>query len=460
MHIMKYGRGFTRRHFLQTMGAGFTAGVLAPLWDVIAADGDITKAYPEELLSLDLYTKGKVKAGDSLTADNVDHVKDLLDEISYIQIKQQGRVVDLMPTTTDVWKLNPPSYLEATLKNRGQAKFDEKGNVATQDGKPWIGGNPFPDASEAAQVLAGHNLSWGRYDVAQYCVNEFDMDGDGNEQYHYNFFWCEVAGTGRIALDPKPILRDEGKYLRYQSAVWTYPNDVKGTSILNIWPYDQTQYPDFFGYLPAFKRVRRFPTNQRFEPVIAGSTFYLTDAWMTGDPTLTWGNFKLIGKGPALVCVHDNWQGGRDPEGWAYQRVGGKTGQKFYRTAMQLVPEVFVVELEPTGYPRAPYSKKRIWFDARTMTPMVMNSFDRRGQVWKQWEGGFDTWDKEGNSFKSRLPHPVWSWTHVHSHDIQSDRITIFQQVPRIAGGFETNFNDPDAYEKFTTEAAIRRLGT
>jgi hypothetical protein len=45
---------------------------------------------------------------------------------------------------------------------------------------------------------------------------------------------------------------------------------------------------------------------------------------------------------------------------------------------------------------------------------MVMNSFDRRGQVWKQWEGGFDTWDKNGNT----------------------------------------------AYEKYTTEAAIRRLGT
>ncbi len=206
--------------------------------------------------------------------------------------------------------------------------------------------------------------------------------------------------------------------------------------------------------------MRRFPTNQRFEPVIAGSTFYLTDAWMTGDPHLTWGNFKLVGKGPALCCVHDNWQGGRDPEGWAYERCGGKTGKKFYRTAMQLVPEVFIIELEPTGYPRAPYSKKRIWFDARTMTPMVMNSFDRRGQVWKQWEGGFDTWDKNGNTFKSNLPHPVWSWTHVHSHDIQSDRITIFQQVPEISGGYRTTFNDNTAYEKYTTEAAIRRLGT
>lgn len=460
MHIMKYGKGFTRRHFLQTLGAGFGAGVLAPLWDVIAAEGDITKAYPEELLSLDLYTKGKLKAGDVLSADNVDVVKDLLDEVTYIQIKQQGRLVDLTPTTTDVWKLNPPPYLQATLRNRGQAKFDEKGNVTTLDGKPWIGGNPFPDATEAAQVLAGHNLSWGRHDVTQYCVDEHDLDGDGNEQYHYQFFWVEVATTGRTVLDPKPYLPGHEQFIRHQAAVWTAPNDVKGTSILNNWQYDQTQYPDFFGYLPAFKRVRRFPTNQRFEPVIAGSTFFLTDAWMTGDPTLTWGNFKIVGKGPALCCVHDNWQGGRDPVGWKHEVHGGKTGNKFYRTAMQLLPEVFVIELEPTGYPRAPYSKKRVWFDARTLTPMVMNSFDRRGQVWKQWEGGFDQYKKPNNEFKSNLAEPVWSWTHVHSHDIQSDRITRFEHVPEIAGGFKTTFNDPNAYDSYCTEAAIRRLGT
>ncbi|MBI4697009.1 MAG: DUF1329 domain-containing protein [Gammaproteobacteria bacterium] len=458
MHIKKYDRDYSRRHFLKTMGAGFSAGVLAPLWDVIAAEGDVTKAYPEELLSLDLYTKGKVKAGQTLDASNVDYVKDLLDEISYVQIKQQGRKVDITETVTDIYKLNPPTYLDVTMKNKGQAKFDDKGNVTTLDGKPWIGGNPFPAASTAAEILAGHNLSWGRYDVAQYCVDEWDMDGDGNEQYHYNFWWCEMAGTGRIMLDPKPYFKD-GNILRYQSAVWTAPNDVKGTSILNIWPYDQTQYPDFFGYLPAFKRVRRFPTNQRFEPVIAGSTFFLTDAWMTGDPTLTWGNFKLIGKGPALCCVHGNWQGGRDPENWKHIREGGKSGKKFFRTTMQLVPEVFVVELEPTGYPRAPYSKKRIWFDARTVTPMVMNSFDRRGQVWKQWEGGFDFYEKPNNVFKSRMPHPIWSWTHVHSHDIQSDRITSFEHVPRVAGA-QDGYNDPDAYENYLTESAIRRLGT
>lgn len=470
MHIMKYGPGFSRRHFLQTMGAGFSAGVLRPLWDVIAEDGKIDRAYPEELLDIGAYTKGKVKVGDKLTPDNIDHVKDLMDEITYIQVKQQGRIIDVVATERDVYKLNPPDYLDASLRHKGMAKFDEKGNVVTQEGKPWIGGLPWVNPTEAGQVIAAHNLSWGRYDVAQYCIDEYDMDADGNEQYHYNFWWCEVAGTCRIKQTPTPYMptsmdQTGEKILRYQSAVWTLPNDIKGTSILNIWPYDATQYPDFFGYLPAFKRVRRFPTNQRFEPVIAGSTFYLTDAWMTGDPTLTWGNFKLVGRGPALLGTNGGWSG--EEENWTLGRHGGKTGKKFWNSSFSLVPEVFVVELEPTGYPRAPYSKKRIWYDARTIAPITMNSYDRRGQVWKQWEAGFDNFSKpDGRMWNSEAGAKggMWSWLYVHSHDIQSGRITSFQHTKKVAGGITDSRNfgadGHEAYDKYTTEAAIRRLGT
>ena len=459
MYIRKFGEGFTRRHFLQALGAGATAGVFGPVWDAIAATGDVSKAYPDELLSLSEYTKGRIGPGDVLDASNVELVKDLLDDITYIQISQQGRVVDIAETTTDVTRLNPPAYIEATLRNRGQARLDAKGNVVTQDGQPWIGGNPFPDATTAHQAVAGHTLSWGRNDVSFYCVHETDMDADGNQLYDYEYLFIEYAPVARISLDPKPYDPAHMDKLRYNTILFTSPNDVKGTSLLNIWPYDQTQFPDFFGFLPAFKRVRRFPTNQRFEPIIAGSTFFLTDAWMTGDPFLTWGNFKLVGRQPFLGCVNRAWNGHQDPN-WYHARAGGKTGRKFLRLPMELVPEVFVVEMEPIGYPRSPYSKKRIWFDARTLTPLVMNSYDRRGQVWKQWEGSFDTYDKAGARFDGGQKDAYWSWTHVHSHDVQNDKISILEQVKSISGGYECRVNDPTVYENFCTQAAIRRLGT
>ena len=159
MHVLKYHNRFSRRNFMKSSGALAGAGVLAPLWDVIAADGDASRAYPDEHLSLSVLTKGKINDTDVLDASNVEHVKDLLDPITYIQIAQQGRIVDLYPTTTDIMRINPPEYTEASLSNRGKAIFDEKGNVRTKDGEPWIGGNPFPDARTAQEVLAGHTLS-------------------------------------------------------------------------------------------------------------------------------------------------------------------------------------------------------------------------------------------------------------------------------------------------------------
>ena len=44
--------------------------------------------------------------------------------------------------------------------------------------------------------------------------------------------------------------------------------------------------------------------------------------------------------------------------------VGGPQGGSYYRVGKSLLPEVIVIEGEPTGFPRAPFlSKRRIYFD-------------------------------------------------------------------------------------------------
>ena len=97
--------------------------MLMPLWEAIARSGDVSKAYPDELLSLDAYTKGRVKAGDEITADNVEHVRDLLDTIRYEQVAKMGRRLRVAPTTTDVLRLSPWEYVEATLRRMADSLF-------------------------------------------------------------------------------------------------------------------------------------------------------------------------------------------------------------------------------------------------------------------------------------------------------------------------------------------------
>src|SRR6201997_2036629 len=103
MHLMKYTEGWTRRHFLDQVGRGvFAAGVLSPLIDVIGRHGTVAAAYPPEWLSIEAYTKGKLKPGDVLNAEAVDIVKALLDPGAYYQIKHDACLVALAPSGPDV----------------------------------------------------------------------------------------------------------------------------------------------------------------------------------------------------------------------------------------------------------------------------------------------------------------------------------------------------------------------
>ena len=459
MRIRKYDHGFSRRAFMEKTAKGaIGAGVLTSLWPEIGRTANIGKVYPDELLSIELYTKGKIKPGDVLNPDNVEYVKDLLDPLAYMQVKTMGRKITIVETTKDVTKLHPHEFFEATLRNSGKAQFDANGNVWTTEGKPWIGGHPFPDAKTAEEAMANLSLSWGRHDESVYAVRDWDISPEGAPSYEYDFVWAEQNTVG-LVMDPATPYREGNEdKLRYQGVWFTSPTDTKGTAFLNTWQYDQREFPDLVGYLPAFKRVRRFPTNQRFEPLVPGITFFLSDAWAAGDPYLTWGNYKIVGTQPLLGSVSGCWRG-KKPN-WQKDFHGGPQGRTFTEDFKELCPEVIVLEAEPTGYPRAPVGKKRVYVDVRNQMFVAYLTYDRRGEIWKSFEAGFSQY-VDGDKVQMDGKHPLWSWTHVHSHDIQSNRMSILMHMEEITGGFRNEYNiGTDIYERYLTPQAIRRFGT
>lgn len=457
MRLIRYDRDFSRRHFLRGLAqAAVGAGVLMPLWEAIARDGDASAAYPDELRSIEGYTRGRIKAGDEITAANVEHVRDLLEPIKYEQIARLGRRLRIAPTTTDIMRLSPWEYLEASLRNRGKARFDARGNVVTAEGRPWIGGNPFPDGATALELFAGLTLSWGRHDGSFYAMREYDVGPDGKIAFEYELGWAELSPVARVSMTPKPYWPGREDKLRFQSVFFTAPNDVKGTSFLNVWPYDQNSFPDLYGYVPAFRRIRQFPTDQRFEPLVPGSTLYLSDAWCAGDPLYTWGNYRIVGRGPVLAAVSGGWNA--EDANWAHRTHGGPQGKTFWDTTVELVPEAIVVEAEPIRFPRAPVSRKRVWFDARTQLPIAMITYDRRGQPYHSFDGAFGLYESRGKAVMDGR-HPYWSWAHVHAFDVQTGRMTRLEQVRTIAGGHHSGANDPRLYDKYLTNAALMQLG-
>ena len=457
MRIRKYDRDYSRRRFLELTSKGMLgAGLLAPVWDAVAGNGGFEASYPDELMSIEEYTKGGLKPGDIIDADNVDAVQDLLDPIRFTQIKQMGRKLGVVASTSDMTRLSPVDYIEATLRNRGRATFDADGNVVTDEGRPWIGGLPFVEPKNGLEVFVGVTLSWGRHDVSFYPIKDFEINPDGTQGYYYEIIWVEYQPVARVTIDPKPYLPGHEHMLRYQSVLFTYPNDAKGTSFLSSWYYDQRKFPELHGYLPQFKRVRKFPSSQRFEPLIAGSTLYLSDAWAAGDPYLTWGNYKIIGRGPFLAGLSGNWHS--EDDNWQGGVHGGPQGITFWDTNVELIPEVIVVEAEPTAYPRAPISKKRVWFDARTLLPVNMVSYDRRGEPFKSFDGTYSLY-ANGSQSVADGANFYWSWCTVHAHNVQSNRMTRLVQVKSLHG-YKMVVNDPSLYDKFLTVQALRRLGT
>jgi hypothetical protein len=466
MRIRKYDHDYSRRVFMEKVALGLGGGVLAPLWPTIVKSAEkISKAYPDEMTSIEMNTKGKIKVGDTIDSKNVEHVKHLLDEITYVQVSQQGRKLIIAPPTTDVSTMYPYTFFQATLKNAGKAKFDATGNVVeAATGDPWIGGTPFPDMKTAEEAVANITLSWGRHDLSQYAIRDFDINPNGSRAYQYDFLWTELNTTART--EGARYFQGKKDMLRYQSVFFTAPQEQAGASFLCPWYYDQRKLPELYGYLPQFRRVRQFPANQRFEPLVPGITLFLSDAWGAGDPMLTWGNTKLIGREPHLVSCKGNWKGKEHPNWENTHFHGGPKGLTFMDTVVELAPECLVVESQPTGYPRAPVGKKRMWIDARNGMLSGYITYDRRDKVWKQVDAAFGQQVQGDVINKDKYGYPVWSVAHVHIGDVQSGRMSLLQFVKEIRGGYKARYEVKDeaeevaAFDTFLTQNALNRLGT
>ena len=460
MHIRKYDFDYSRRFFLDKTARGLGgAGVLTSLWPQLAAAGDASAAYPEELLSIEAYTKGAVKVGDVIDADNVDLVQDLLDPIVYQEIAQDGRKIFIQPEVQDVETLYPPYFLDATLRNQGQAVFDANGNVTTRDGQPWIGGIPFPEVNNGNEAIANITLSWGRHDSALYATPAVTVDANGTEKYEYDWIWGEQQCTGLVNPDAGGPYLDGHEDLARMQVVWfTHTQDVRGTAFLSHWHYDQRETPKLWGYLPSTKRVRRYPANQRFEPYMPGMNLYLSDAWASGDPMLTWGNWKIVHRGPFLGSSHNQWTPEND--NWRPPLIGGQQDQTYFHVGKSLIPEVIVFEGEPVGYPKSPVSKRRIYLDVRNMGPGMAISYDRKGEVWKGSEGGGGQAISGDRTLTAKDGRPEWSWWWAMVHDMRRNNVARFHHAETCRGNGASALDpDEDIVSEYMTKTALQRLG-
>ena len=129
---------WSRRDFLKKAGAFAGAGLLQPVLSLIGSGKSIAAAYPDEVLSIEKYTKGRVKVGMVISKDNSELIKDIAPEGLIVEL-QRGAQIKIGETTTRADAKEPKFWLDATLRNKGQAVLDKKGQLYHKSGGPWIG---------------------------------------------------------------------------------------------------------------------------------------------------------------------------------------------------------------------------------------------------------------------------------------------------------------------------------
>src|SRR3990172_9605984 len=120
---LNYFAHWTRRGFLKQTGLWGGAGLLQSVLSLIGEGKSIAAAYPDEVLSIEKYTKGRVKPGMVISKGNADLVKDLCPEGLYIELTR-GREIKIAETTLQLNSFVPDYWTEATLRNKGQAVLD------------------------------------------------------------------------------------------------------------------------------------------------------------------------------------------------------------------------------------------------------------------------------------------------------------------------------------------------
>jgi Protein of unknown function (DUF1329) len=372
------GLRWSRRNFLKQTGTWVGAGLLQPVLPLIESGKSIAAAYPEELLSIEKFTKGKIKPGMIISKDNAELVKDISPEGLYLEL-QRGAQIKIAEATTAPDAIIAPYWVQATLRNKGKAVLDKKGQLWTEDGQPWIGGDPFPQARSGLEAMWNHKSNLTRYDDVREIASERNIDSSGELVREGSAFVVAIQTVGRLAKEPRPTI--PGHKDEHYRAVLTFlkPFDVYGLASLSIVYYDNTRLPDTELYIPALRRTRRVPSTQRFEPASPYSALFISDLGLHNDPLLTW-SWTLVGRKPMLAPSPSNKghfasPGNQDPFTFL------ESNDKFPRSTWELRPEMLIVDGIPPA--ESPYGKKRMYIDAIYNRAQTADIWDRAGRLWK-----------------------------------------------------------------------------
>jgi hypothetical protein len=290
-------------------------------------------------------------------------------------------------------KLKAGKYREASLpRPTSDATAQYAGNVKLAPSlalENYVAGLPFARV-ESSDPLAAAKLMLN-FERAN-AVDDMDITGiecdastlapeggQGSSDLHYLLdHYRRLDFTGRLYVDPKPVLPSNPDAVRYKEAVDPFiePFDQKGTGIFVFHYLAAEKQPDTWLYVPTLRRVRRLSSAQRSEAQLRQDIDLDSFGGFAGE--VAWFQWQLIGEKTML----SPFRADAIPVHWR------EAPTNFLPDVSWEPRRVWVIESKPrlSGYL---YSKRVIYLDRETYRIVSADLYDSSGELWKAWTSSF-----------------------------------------------------------------------
>jgi hypothetical protein len=332
------------------------------------------------LLMFPIGAQAAVKPGDSITAANADQVKDLVSPGTYFAVTKGMTMNIVAPERIDF----PPPYYEATEKYASQVRLsaDHRSLVG------YAAGQPFPlldtnDPDIATKIMWNTQfrpITTDDFDLRFFeCrVSTFNPGGEAAEMLVSQIgHLAGYSNLGRTEVEPMPVdpeFQRTGVWRMAAAYPLIAPSEDKGTGGIRYRYWDAGRGDDAWVYLSRSRRVRR-----------------LNEVIMSSSPGLsTWDadhaggfaakpeeyNYKFLGTrdmlasvhgihAPAEICPTDGHVTSC-PENWEMRHM-------------------YIIEATPRPERISGILQSRtvVYVDSEDWFNPYVDSYDRRGQLWK-----------------------------------------------------------------------------
>jgi hypothetical protein len=322
----------------------------------------------------------QVKPGDMITAQNAEQVRQLVSPGTFIAVTRGMTMNIVAPSRVD-W---PPPYQIATEKYSSQVRLaPDHINLLG-----YVAGQPFP-LLDANDPDVGAKIMWNQY-FKPIATDDLDLrffecqtvkQSPGAEQNILEQDQAGHAGSyaeiGRTEVEPLPADPDfqhTNIWVRVGLYPILAPAEARGSGGIRYRYWDSERADDTWAYLSGMRRVRR----------INESMLSSSPGLSTWDPDHSGGfgakpqeyNFKYLGQKPMLACAH-----ARNVPAQPCKTDGGATTcAEDWEMRNQYMVEVTP---RPDKAPDVLQSKTIVYIDGEGWFSPYVDSYDRKGELWK-----------------------------------------------------------------------------